>query len=215
MGLLARPQGQDKARKPCQAARKVAPTIDELRARRLPLSFFRRDTRVVARALLGTALVHGDVAGMIVETEAYLGPEDLASHARFGPTSRTSVMFGPGGVTYVYLCYGVHEMFNVVTGVDGTPGAVLVRALAPLVGLPDDATVARGPGKLTRALGLGRVHDRRALDDDGLFVARWQRVPASRIATGPRIGVDYAGRWARQPLRFTIAGHPSVSRGSR
>src|SRR5687767_16007364 len=123
-------------------------TIAQLRARRLKLSFFRRDSATVARALLGTALVHGDRAAMIVETEAYLGPEDLASHARFGPTTRTSVMFGPGGVSYVYLCYGVHEMFNIVTGVDGTPGAVLVRAAAPLLGLPDDAGVARGPGKL-------------------------------------------------------------------
>ena len=150
---------------------------------------------------------------MIVETEAYLGPEDAASHARFGPTSRTSVMFGPGGVTYVYLCYGVHEMFNIVTGVDGAPGAVLIRALAPLVGLGGDPAVARGPGKLTRALGLDRSHDRRALDDDTLFVARWRRLGAGEIAAGPRIGVDYAGRWARAPLRFTIAGHPSVCRG--
>jgi DNA-3-methyladenine glycosylase len=167
---------------------------------------------VVARALLGAALVHGDRAGVIVETEAYLGPEDAASHARFGPTARTSVMFGPGGVTYVYLCYGVHEMFNIVTGVDGTPGAVLLRALAPLIGLGDDPAVARGPGKLTRALGLGRAHDRRALDDDTLFVARWRRVRAADVVAGPRIGVAYAGRWARAPLRFTIAGEPSVSR---
>jgi len=186
------------------------PTVDALRARRLPLAWFRRDPRVVARALLGTVLVHGERAATIVETEAYLGPEDLASHARFGPTSRTAVMFGPGGVTYVYLCYGVHEMFNIVTGVDGTPGAVLVRAAAPLLGLPDDAAVARGPGKLTRALGLDRSHDRRALDDDTLFVARGTRPRA--IEVGPRIGVDYAGRWARELLRFTIAGHPSVSR---
>ena len=148
---------------------------------------------------------------MIVETEAYLGPEDAASHARFGPTSRTSVMFGPGGVTYVYLCYGVHEMFNIVTGVDGAPGAVLIRALAPLVGLGDDPAVARGPGKLTRALALDRGHDRRSLVDDTLFVARWKR--PRPIAVGPRIGVAYAGRWARAPLRFTIAGHPSVCRG--
>jgi DNA-3-methyladenine glycosylase len=191
------------------------PTIAELRARRLPLAFFRRDARVVAPALLGCALVHGARAALIVETEAYLGADDRASHARFGPTSRTAVMFGPGGVTYVYLCYGIHEMFNIVTGVDGTPGAVLVRAAAPLVGLPDDPDVARGPGKLTRALALGRAHDRRALDDDGLFVARWRRVRPAAIAVGPRVGVDYAGRWARAPLRFTIAGHPAVSSSPR
>jgi DNA-3-methyladenine glycosylase len=188
-------------------------TIAQLRARRLKLSFFRRDSATVARALLGTVLVHGDRAATIVETEAYLGPEDLASHARFGPTSRTSVMFGPGGVTYVYLCYGVHEMFNIVTGVDGSPGAVLIRAAAPLLGLPDDPAIARGPGKLTRALGLDRSHDRRALDDDTLFIARGSK--PTEIAVGPRVGVDYAGRWAREPLRFTIAGHPAVSKGPR
>jgi len=187
-----------------------------LRAARLPAAFFQRRQDVVARALLGCALVHGDRAGVIVETEAYLGPEDLASHARFGSTPRTSVMFGPGGMTYVYLCYGIHEMFNIVTGEDGEPGAVLIRALAPLVGLPDDAAVARGPGKLTRALGLGRAQDRRPLaTDERLWVAPAQRVPAKAIARGPRIGVDYAGDWAARPLRFWIDGHPAVSRATR
>lgn len=185
--------------------------IDALRAKRLPLSWYRRDPRVVARALLGCALVHDDRAGMIVETEAYRGPEDLASHARFGPTARNAVMFGPGGVTYVYLCYGVHEMFNIVAGKDGEPGAVLIRALAPIAGVPDDAKVARGPGKLTRALGLDRRHHGRTLDDDALFVARYRR-PA-QITAGPRIGVDYAGAWAAEPYRYVITGHPSVCRG--
>jgi len=186
--------------------------IAELRPRRLGPRFYRRDPAAVARALLGCALVHRDRAAMIVETEAYLGPEDLASHARFGPTARSSVMFGPGGVSYVYLCYGVHEMFNVVTGRDGDAGAVLVRAAAPLCGLPDEPAVARGPGKLTRALGLGRAQDRVPLDGDALFVARWRRVAPGQIATGPRVGVDYAGPWAARPLRFWIDGHPAVSR---
>jgi DNA-3-methyladenine glycosylase len=186
-----------------------------LRAQRLPSAFYQRDVATVARALLGTALVKGDRAGVIVETEAYLGPEDLASHARFGPTARTSVMFGPGGVSYVYLCYGVHEMFNIVAGKDGQPGAVLIRALAPLRGVGDDPAVARGPGKLTRALGLSRADDRQSLDGDSLFVARWQRVPSTRLAVGPRIGVDYAGACAARPLRFWIDGHPSVSRPPR
>ncbi len=184
--------------------------LDRLRARRLALTWYRRTPDAIARALLGCALVHRDRAAMIVETEAYLGPEDLASHARFGPTGRTSVMFGPGGVSYVYLCYGVHEMFNIVTGRDGAPGAVLVRAAAGLVGVPDDAAALRGPGKLTRALALGRAQDRVALDGDALFVARWKR--PSRIAVGPRVGVDYAGAWAKRPLRFWIDGHPAVSR---
>jgi DNA-3-methyladenine glycosylase len=182
----------------------------DLKARRLAPAWYRRDSATIARALLGCALVHGDRAAMIVETEAYLGPEDLASHARFGPTGRTSVMFGPGGVSYVYLCYGVHEMFNIVTGRDGAPGAVLVRAAAPIFGLPDDAATLRGPGKLTRGLALGRAQDRVPLDGDALYVARWKRPRA--IAIGPRIGVDYAGPWAARKLRFWIDGHPSVSR---
>jgi DNA-3-methyladenine glycosylase len=190
------------------------PPLSELRDRRLPLSFFRRDVATVARALVGTALVKGDRAGIIVETEAYLGPEDLASHARFGPTARTSVMFGPGGVSYVYLCYGMHEMFNIVAERDGQPGAVLIRALAPLRGLGDDPAAARGPGKLTRALGLSRADDRLPLDRDDLFVARWQRV-AAQIAVGPRVGVDYAGACAERPLRFWLADHPSVSKAPR
>lgn len=194
-------------------SRGVTPSIAALRARRLPPRWFQRDTELVARALIGCALVHGARAAMIVEAEAYLDERDLASHARFGPTPRNQVMFGPGGVTYVYLCYGVHEMFNVVTGAAGTAGAVLIRAAAALVGLPEpvDDAALRGPGKLTRALGLSRAHDRRPLDDDALFIARWRRVPAAAIARSPRIGVAYAGAWAARPLRFTLAGHPAVS----
>ena len=183
--------------------------IAGLQNKRVSRAWLSRDPRTVARALLGCALVHGDRAGMIVETEAYLGPEDLASHARFGPDGRSSVMFGPGGVSYVYLCYGVHEMFNIIADKDGQGSAVLIRAIAPLVGLPDDATVGRGPGKVTRALGLDRSHDRKSLDGDALFVARHRR--PRRIATGARIGVDYAGAWAAEPLRFWWDGHRAVS----
>jgi DNA-3-methyladenine glycosylase len=165
---------------------------------------------VVARKLIGCALVHGDRAGLVVETEAYLGPEDLASHARFGPTQRTSVMFGPGGVSYVYLCYGIHQMFNIVTGVAGDGQAVLIRAIAPYLGLPGDPSTGRGPGKVTQALALDRRHDRRDLAHGDLFVAA--AVAAPRIARGPRIGVAYAGAWAARPLRFWWRDHPSVSR---
>ena len=186
--------------------------IDRLRARRLPLSWFQRDPRVVAPALLGCALVHGERAGVIVETEAYLGPQDRASHARFGPTPRNRVMFGPGGVTYVYLCYGIHQMFNIVAGPDGAAGAILVRAIAPLAGLPDDDAVGRGPGKVTRALGLGPAQHGLTLDGDALFVARHQRPARARLERSPRVGVDYAGPWARRLLRYTIAAHPAVSR---
>ena len=189
----------------------VMTTTAALRARKLSQRFYRRDPAVVAQALLGCALVHGERAAMIVETEAYLGPQDLASHARFGPTNRASVMFGPGGVSYVYLCYGVHEMFNVVTGLDGQASAVLIRAAAPICGLPDEPNVARGPGKLTRALALSREQDRLRLDGDRLFLARYRRIAATRVATGPRVGVDYAGSWAERELRFWIDGHASVS----
>jgi DNA-3-methyladenine glycosylase len=180
---------------------------------RLPAAFFADGAAIVARRLVGCALVHGERAGIIVETEAYLGPEDLASHARFGSTRRNSVMFGPGGVSYVYLCYGIHEMFNIVTGPAGEGQAVLIRAIAPHRGLPDDPAIGRGPGKVTRALGLDRRHDRRDLAVGDLFVAS---VPATggapRIARGPRVGIDYAGAWATRPLRFWWRDHPAVSR---
>ena len=185
-------------------------TIKELSAHRLPPAWFQRDVITVAKELVGCALVHRTRAGMIVETEAYLGPDDLASHARFGPTSRTSVMFGPGGVSYVYLCYGIHQMFNIVTGPAGEGQAVLIRAVAPLVGLPDDATVGRGPGKVTKALRLDRKHDRKDLSKGLLYVAQHETPPA--LGKGPRIGVDYAGTWAARPLRFWWKDHPAVSR---
>ncbi len=164
----------------------------------------------VAEALIGCVLVHGKRAGIIVETEGYLGPEDLASHARFGPTKRTSVMFGPGGVSYVYLCYGVHEMFNIVTGEDGHGQAVLIRAIAPHHGLPDDPQVGRGPGKVTTALGIDRRLDRKDLATGPLFVAPGLAPPA--IARGPRVGVAYAKEWADRPYRFWWRDHPAVSR---
>jgi DNA-3-methyladenine glycosylase len=189
-------------------------TLAQLRAARLPQAWFARDSATVARALIGTAIVHQRRAAIIVETEAYLGPHDLASHARFGPTARTSVMFGPGGVSYVYLCYGIHQMFNIVTGVPGDGQAVLIRAVAPLVGMPDDPAIGRGPGKVTTALLIDRRHDRRDLARGALFVAGTEQAP--EIDVGPRIGVDYAGDWAAAPLRFWWRDHASVSQsGSR
>lgn len=188
-------------------------TIEALEAARLPTAWYCRDAITVAKDLVGCALVHRKRAGLIVETEAYLGPHDLASHARFGPTARTSVMFGPGGFSYVYLCYGIHEMFNIVTGREGEGEAVLIRAIAPLVGLPDDPSVGRGPGKVTKALALDRRHDRKDLAKGSLYVAAHARPPA--LAEGPRIGVDYAGEWTKQPLRFWWKDHPAVSRPAR
>jgi DNA-3-methyladenine glycosylase len=189
--------------------------IARLRANQLPAAWFQRGVLEVARDLVGTVLVNGKKAGTIVETEAYLGPEDLASHTRFGKgtgTKRTDVMFGPGGVSYVYLCYGIHEMMNIVTGVAGQGQAVLIRAIAPYAGLPDDPSVGRGPGKVTTALGIDRSLDRKDLSQGPLFVAAGSTPPA--IATGPRVGVDYAKEWAEKPFRFWWRDHASVSRGA-
>ena len=185
-------------------------SIDALAKARLPADWFHRDVVTVAKELVGCALVHRKRAGMIVETEAYLGPDDAASHARFGPTSRTSVMFGPGGISYVYLCYGIHQMFNIVTGKAGEGQAVLIRAVAPLVGLPADPGGGRGPGKVTTALKLDRRHDRKDLAKGQLYVAAYEQPPA--LARGPRVGVAYAGEWAHEPLRFWWRDHPAVSR---
>jgi len=188
----------------------VTACANPIRVVRLTQRFFARRSDAVARALIGKTLVCGDRAGVIVETEAYLGPDDLASHARFGKTDRNAVMFGPGGVAYVYLIYGMYDMFNVVTGPAGRAEAVLVRALE----IAGDAAAARGPGKLTRALGISR-RKHNGIDlvrSADLFVAPGPPVAGARIARGPRVGVDYAGDWAQAPLRFWLDGHPSVSR---
>ena len=184
----------------------------------LPIAFFARAPARVARALLGCVVVHRRRAAMIVEAEAYGDADDAASHARFGPRGRSAIMFGRPGVAYVYLCYGVHEMFNVVTGRPGQAGAVLIRAVAPVPAPAgddaDDPRRGRGPGKVTQVLGI----DRRQLgavvagpDAGSLRLVRHRRPPAAAIAVGPRVGVGYAGAWAAAPLRFWWRDHPAVS----
>lgn len=168
----------------------------------LPTSFSSRDTTRVARALLGQHLVHVvdgvPRVGRIVETEAYLGANDLACHSAKGRTARTEVMFGPPHHAYVYLVYGMHLCFNVVTG---NGAAVLVRALEPVSGLEGVRT--DGPGRLTKALGLSLVNNNgKPLDHGPLFLAKGPKVPPRHIGAGPRIGIDYAGEWVDAPLRF-------------
>lgn len=181
-------------------------------SRPLTRRFFARPVDRVARALLGKRLVVGERGGVIVETEAYLGPQDAASHARFGPTARNSVMFGPPGFSYVYLCYGVHQLFNIVTGADGEAEAVLIRALDAGRGAADRRVMA-GPGKLTRALGIDRAHDRIDLTGGApIHLEPGRRIAADEIAAGPRVGVDFAGDWAAAPLRFWVRDSPAVSR---
>lgn len=168
---------------------------------RLPRSFYQRETACVARELLGKVLVHGDRELIISETEAYLGPEDLASHARFGPTPRKKIMWGNGGLLYVYLIYGMHEMMNIITGVAGEPGAVLIRA-----GLTADTREhVTGPGKVSQYLGITRRENGvDIVTSPTLWINDNGILPDTTSAT-PRIGIDYAGSWAQEPLRFV--GH--------
>ena len=182
---------------------------------RLPRAFYARDTRVVARALLGKVLVHRDGgvvrAARIVETEAYHGQGDLASHARAGPTARAAIMFGPPGVAYVYLIYGRSHCMNVVTGPEGFPSAVLIRAAEPVEGC---LHATRGPGNVCRALAIRRErHNGRDLGGDDLFVEDAPR-PPERVLSGRRVNVDYAGPWAEKPWRYALEGNLWVSRPS-
>jgi DNA-3-methyladenine glycosylase len=182
----------------------------------LPRSFYERPTTLVARELLGKVLVRRlkgvRLRARIVEVEAYLGVKDQASHARRGPTPRSAIMFGPPGRLYVYLIYGMHHCMNFVCETDGVAGAVLIRAAAPL----DDEAHPRalsGPGKLCAHLAIALSH--KGLDltapDSELTVVD-DGTPAPRIAASRRVGVEYAGAWARRRLRFYVPGHPSVSR---
>ncbi len=180
---------------------------------KLGRSFYARDTRRVARDLLGKVLVHLDGgvrrAARIVETEAYHGPSDRASHARFGPTPRAAIMFGPPGYAYVYLIYGISHCMNVVAGREGFPSAVLVRAAEPLEGC---LHVPRGPGNLCRALHIRRESENGAdLAGSRLFVEDGPH-PRERIAAVPRVNVHHSGPWAEKPWRFLLVGNPWVSR---
>jgi len=186
------------------------------RKRKPARNFFERGTLTVARALIGMHLVHDDGhtvrAGRIVETEAYLGPRDLAAHSARGRTRRTEVMFGPPGHAYVYFIYGFWNCLNVVTGRAGVPHAVLLRALEPLGELRESTW---GPGLLCRALHIDRRLNGADLRGDELWIEYPQkRTPAVRIARATRIGVDYAGEWARRPWRFCDRDSPYVSTAS-
>jgi DNA-3-methyladenine glycosylase len=179
---------------------------------KLPRSFYARETLTVARELLGMHLVHRGPAGLqvgrIVETEAYKGPKDLAAHSARGRTARTEVMFGPPGHAYVYLIYGFWHCLNFVTADHGVPHAVLLRAVEPVSGI-DNTT--HGPGLLCRAL-----HIDKALNGADLILSNlWVEKPADyrkpRVERATRIGVDYAGDWAKKPWRFFDRDSPYVS----
>jgi DNA-3-methyladenine glycosylase len=183
------------------------------RARKLPRDFYAPGTLAIARELIGMHLVHNDGGtlrvGRIVETEAYMGPEDLAAHSSRGRTARTEVMFGEPGHAYVYFIYGFWYCLNVVTAAAGVPHAVLLRALEPISGVTDKTW---GPGLLCRAMNI----DRRLNGADLLGDELWLERPAGRrsrprITHTTRIGVDYAGDWAKRPWRFFDSASPYVS----
>ena len=197
----------------------------------LPREFYTRaNVLTVARQLLGRLLVVRSrdgtrVSGIIVETEAYRGPEDRASHAYGGRrTNRTETMYRTGGTAYVYFVYGMYHQFNVVTNVRDAPHAVLVRALEPVEGIARmrrrrpgraDHDLTNGPGKLCAALGISRNLDGADLLGPRVWLEEGRReVRASQIAVGPRVGIDYAQEWADKPWRFWIKGNPYVSRSA-
>lgn len=166
---------------------------------KLKRTFYERPTLVVARELLGKYLVRGDKVGQIVETEAYLGPEDLASHARFISRRCNYLMFETAGFAYVYFTYGMHYMLNVTTE-RGTPGAVLIRALKPIKGIQGETN---GPGKLTKALGITKFDNGRDLTQGDFFIKDTNDRVGVIIET-PRIGIDYAGSYKDKPWRFVL-----------
>ena len=189
----------------------------------LPRGFYARDTLTVAQELLGKVLVHrteeGVAAGAIVETEAYIGESDPACHAAPGPTKRNAPLYGPPGVAYVYLNYGMHYLVNAVTEGEGSPAAVLIRALEPLEGVElmqqrraarrriDVAGLCRGPGNLTKALGISLSENRVPLTIPPLSIENWG-LSVGAVTWGPRIGINVG---TDRPWRCWLAGHECVS----
>lgn len=195
---------------------------------RLGHSFYdRKDVTVIAKELLGKILVttfNGvNTSGRIVETEAYAGIGDKASHA-YGNrrTARTEVMFGNPGTAYVYLCYGIHHLFNVVTNKKDVPHAILIRAIHPLVGIEEmldrtgklklDYTLTKGPGNVSRALGIFTVHTGLSLLSDQLYIAEdGYKLKPEEVLVTTRIGVDYAQEDSLLPYRYIVKDNPYVS----
>jgi len=195
---------------------------------KLPREFYTRtNVLTVARELLGKLLVvpapdGSRVSGVIVETEAYRGPEDRASHAFGGRrTKRTETMYGIGGTAYVYFVYGMYYQFNVVSNIGDTPHAILIRGIEPFEGIDwmrerrvgqPDLNLTNGPGKLCIAMGIDRDLDRADLLGDKVWVETRKPLSPRAIARGPRIGIDYAEEWVAKPWRFWVKGNPFVSR---
>lgn len=202
--------------------------IDFSKWRKLPTEFFeRQDVVAITKELVGKILVTNFddklTAGRIVEAEAYNGPFDKAAHS-YGNrrTARTEVMFGPAGRAYIYLCYGIHQMFNIVTNAEGIPNAILIRALEPLGGIDimlertkktaHTFDLTRGPGNVAKALGLHTSQSGSSLQSDELYIADDDfRYAENEIIVTSRIGVDYAAEDALLPYRFIVQGNKYVS----
>jgi len=192
---------------------------------KLPRSFYAQSTLQVARQLLGKYLVRrhpdGKTVGRIVETEAYVGPHDLACHAAKGRTARTEVMFGPPGHAYVYFIYGVYYCLNIVTEEVGHASAVLIRALEPVEGIElmqqrrgtqKLHSLASGPGKLCLAMAIDKALNGVDMCRGNILYVEDRGEPRPKIVARPRIGVDYAGKWKDKPWRFLIRGSEFVSK---
>lgn len=205
---------------------------NNLKILKIPQSYYLgTDVVGISRSLIGKYLftrIDGLISGgYIIETEAYNGIVDKASHA-YGNrrTQRTEVMFGEGGVAYIYLCYGIHEMLNIVTNVEGTPNAILIRAVNPTIGLDVmqarrnmaiiKPNITRGPGSVAKALGISRKINGISLQSDVLWLEdQGLEFADDEIAAVPRVGVDYAGEDALLPYRFYVKGNPYVSKPNK
>ncbi len=180
----------------------------------LPRRFFARSAEIVARELLGNYLIREEegkcLIVKIVETEGYLGPQDLAAHSRFGETQRNRVMFGPPGFAYVYLIYGMYYCLNVVTEKEGIGAAVLLRAAEPVKNVAEKTS---GPGLLCKALHINKsLYGTDMAKFGPLYFVLGKNVPEEQIAAAPRVGAAYAGIWAEEKLRFYLKNNPFVSR---
>lgn len=199
---------------------------------KLPLSYYsNQDVLFIAQDLLGKVLfteINGEItAGIIVETEAYNGVSDKASHAYGGRrTDRTETLYNPGGISYVYLCYGIHHLFNVVTSVENDPHAVLVRAIEPLIGTEimevrrnmsaSKTAISSGPGSAAKALGIDRSFNKKDLSGNEIWIEDHHILYTSdNIVKGPRIGVAYAYEDALLPWRFFVKGNKYVSKPNK
>ncbi|MGH7847302.1 MAG: DNA-3-methyladenine glycosylase [Candidatus Binatia bacterium] len=180
---------------------------------KLPRGFYNRDTTRVAHELLGKYLVRKTNGikriGRIVEVEAYLGPHDLAAHSARGRTERTEIMFGPPGHAYVYMIYGMYFCMNVVTEEEGHASAVLLRALEPVLNVTHKTS---GPGLLCRAMEIDKRLNGHDLESDDFFIAAGDGQQKYEFVARPRIGVEYARKWAKKPLRFYLKNNSFVSR---